>query len=196
MGGLQRYFNSDTRINNSGTFVQSSNTYFHSAWLGFNYQFSEDDDTPAVLGYIEGALLEKYKDNTFSAKSWVVGLTTYRALDPIVLTLSIAYGFNQPIKIIIDKDLQDYKPGNYFLLSPSVGFAVNDSITLTTGFSWFNNWADEINNTITNIRTTSTSLNLGLGYSLSEDIAINITLNTNISGQNKADLKISWAYSY
>ena len=158
------YVNNDTRLSDASGILTQSDADFNSAWLGLNYQFSEDNDTPAMLGYIEGALLEKRNDSTSSAKSWVVGLSTYRALDPIVLTLSTAYGFNQVRK----EGLLDYKPGNYLSLSPSVGFAVNDSITLTTGFSWLNRWADETSNTIQGARTTSTSLNLGLGYSPSE----------------------------
>lgn len=46
----------------------------------------------------------------------------------MVFSLTTAYRFNQS-----RKDGEAYKPGNLFLLNPSIAFAVNDRVTLTTG---------------------------------------------------------------
>jgi hypothetical protein len=181
------YKNSNLR--NSSSIYNKSSADFKDAWLGFSYQFSKDNDTPGMFGFIQGAILEKRDNRTSSAKSWILGFMTYRALDPIVLKLSTTY-------MIRKKDELNHKLGNYLSFSPSVSFAVNDFITLTTGFSWVNYSANRINNIAQSIRTTSTNLDLGLSYVQSQDMIVNITLNTNISGQSRANLGINWTRKY
>lgn len=60
--------------------------------MRFNYSFSQDNDTPALLGSIETSIFEKHSDKLVHEKSWLLSLSTYRAIVPIVLSLSSAYG--------------------------------------------------------------------------------------------------------
>lgn len=119
------YLHSSSRASDvSGTSSHSENR-FADAWAGINYQFKKDDDTPALLGFTEIALREKHEKSSSSFKSALVGLTTYKAIDPVVFSLTTAYRFNQSRK---DGEA-NYKPGNLFLLNPSIPFAVNDRVT-------------------------------------------------------------------
>lgn len=186
------YLNTNNRITDLSGTSSNSDSRLADIWTGLNYRFSKDTDTPALLGSIEVALYEKHRVDNASFKSYQIGLTTYRAIDPIVLSLNAGYRLNQSRQ---DGNI-DFKPGNFLFISPSVGFAVNDTITLTTGFQWLNKQPDKVNNTQQNTRSTSTDLILGMGYGQSKDSIINTTLKANISGRGGADLRVNWLYSF
>lgn len=175
----------------SGT-NRDNESRFVDAWAGLNYQFSQDDKTPALLGFIEGALYEKHQQSSASGKSWTLGMTTYRAIDPVVLSLTSSYQWNQQR----DDGGVRFQPGNYLLLSPSVAFAVNDRVTLTTGFQWMNRQADRYDNQPQGFRQTSTDLTLGLGYGVSKGNTLNFSFKANASGQSRADLRLNWLYAF
>lgn len=162
------------------------------SWLGLNYQFSQDNETPALLGFVEEALYEKHIKDTSSGKSTLFGMTTYRAIDPIVLSLSTAYRWNQARD---DGDIS-YQPGNYLLFNPSLAFAVNDRITLTGGLQWINKKEDRYNGAAQGFRRTSTDMTLGFGYGVAKGNTLNLSFNTAASGQNRADLRLNWLYAF
>ena len=189
--GRASYLYSSVRSNDLSGIKSDSDSRFVDSWLGVNYQFSQDNDTPALLGFIEGALYEKHEESNSSGKSWSLGLTTYRAIDPVVLSLTTALAFNQKRD---DGDVS-FQPGSYFLLSPSVAFAVNDSVTLTTGLQWMNRQADRFDNEPQGFRRTSTDVTLGLGYGVSKGNTLNFSFKANASGQGGADLRLNWLYA-
>lgn len=175
---------SETENSNENRFVDS--------WLGLNYQFSQDNDTPAFLGFVEGALYEKHQQSHSSGKSWKVGSTIYRAIDPVVLSLTSSFQWNQKRN---DGDI-NLQPGNHISLRPSVAFAVNDRVTLTTGFQWMSRQADRYNNEPKGFRRTSTDVTLGLGYGVSKGNTLNLTFQANASGRGSSDLRLNWLYAF
>lgn len=192
--GRGTWLNESTRIqNNAGTQTESDNR-FQSVWLGINHKFIAEGKTPALLGFAEFAALENNKlansENLSSAKSWVVGATTYRVIDPIVLSLTAAYGLN----LNRDIDGTDYKPGNYFVVNPSVAFAVNNEITLSGGLQWINTNPTEINHQTQGIRQTNTSFNAGLSWLWDERSTLNLIVRANISGNSNAGIGLNWSY--
>lgn len=190
--GRASYLYRSTRSNDLSGTSSSSDSNFADAWAGINYQFKEDDDTPALLGFAEVALHEKNHESNSSFKSWMLGLTAYKAIDPVVISLTTGYRFSQSRK---DGDV-NYKPGNLMLLSPSVGFAVNERVTLTTGLQWTNTQASTYDGQAQSFRRTSTNLLLGAGYGVSKDSILNTTLSLNASGQSGADLRFNWLYTF
>nr|VFK54290.1 MAG: outer membrane insertion C-terminal signal [Candidatus Kentron sp. TUN]VFK56270.1 MAG: outer membrane insertion C-terminal signal [Candidatus Kentron sp. TUN] len=186
------YLYSSNRTSNvSGTGSNSDNR-FADAWAGVNYRFKGDDDTPALLGFAETALREKHRDSSSSFQSYLLGLTTYKAIDPVVFVLTAAYRLNQNRK---DGD-RDYEPGDMFFLSPSVAFAVNDRVTLTTGFQWTNRQADKIDSRTQGLRRTGTNLLLGVGYGISKGSTLNFTFQENASGSDGANLRLNWLHTF
>jgi len=167
---------------------KSSESRFADAWGGINYQFKQDDETPALLGFAEIALREKHRFSSASLKSSMFGLTTYRAIDPVVFSFTGAYRLSLARK---DGGV-DYNPGNLLLFNPTVGFAVNERVTMSTGLQWMNRAADSRNGRAQGLRHTQTDLQLGVSYGLSDQGTVNINIKANVSGQDGADLRLSW----
>jgi hypothetical protein len=169
---------------------------FVSAWLGANYQFSADNDTPALLGFIEVSAYERhqkeyYYNRPLDNRSLVFGVTAYRAIDPVVISLTTSIGKRQALVV----DSISYKPANYLLINPTVAVALNDTITLSSGFQWMLKDKDEYNGVVQNFRQTSTHLLLGVGYGVSKGNTFRFTFRTTAAGQQGADLRLNWLYA-
>jgi hypothetical protein len=169
-----------------------SDSRFADAWAGVNVQFKKDGATPALLGFAELALAEKHRHDTASFKSAMLGVTTYHAIDPVVFSATLGYRFNRTR----DDGGQDYRPGNLFLVNPSVGFAVNDRVTLTTGLQWTRQEADGIDDATQGIARTATNLLIGAGYGFDKGNTLNATFKTNASGDNGAEFRVNWLYTF
>lgn len=89
--------------------------------LGINHRFSDDNDTPALLLFIEGALVENMRQDGADfvhGKTWQIGFTAYSAIDPLVLSITGGYrrsGDRETNGVSLD-------PGDLLWLNPSVGF--------------------------------------------------------------------------
>lgn len=183
---------SSQRVSGVAGTSSSSEARFADAWAGGNVQFKKDDDTPALLGFAELALAEKHRHDTASFKSAMLGATTYHAIDPIVLSLTVGYRFNLSRK----DGGQDHRPGNLLLVNPSVGFAVNDRVTLTTGLQWTRRQADRIDGSPQGIARTASDLILGAGYGFDRGNTLNATFKANASGSGGAELRVNWLYAF
>jgi len=91
---------------------------------------------------------------------------------------------------------EDYQPGRLLLINPSVGFAVNDRVTLTTGLQWTRRAADRIDGQAQGIARTATDLLLGVGYGFDKGNTLNTTVRANASGQGGAEIRVNWLYTF
>ena len=173
-----------SRIQDTAGTRTESDHRFADLWTGVNHRFVREGKTPALLGFVEAALAEKSRSDTAYGKSWLLGFTAYRTLDPVVLAATAAYRINQTRQI----DGLDNKPGNFLLLNPAVNFAVNDQVTLSTGLQWRRQEADTIGGAAQGVVATRTSLNLGLGFQWDERTTLNFTTRANISGSGGAEI--------
>lgn len=161
--------------------------------LGISHTFLKDDKNPALIGFIEGTAYEKSRGKASSGKSWLIGATTYKAIDPVVFSLTAAYRFNG------SKTLSDglkYQAGNYWLVNPNIAFAANDRISLTGGIQWLGTQPDRINGQKESARNTSTYAHLGAGYGFSKATSLNASARFNISGQNSAEMKLGVQHTF
>lgn len=193
--GRSTFIADSSRIQDTNGQHSESDSRFESLWLGVNHKFISEGKTPALLGFIEMAALENTRlsgknDNIDYAKSWLIGATTYRVIDPMVLSLTAAYRFNQTH----DLDGASYKLGNYLVLNPSASFAVNNEITLSGGFQWIDSQPSELNGVSQGLRNTNTNLNLGLAWLWDERTTLNFSGNANVSGNGGAGLGLTWTY--
>jgi len=186
--GRGSWLSTQQRVQDINGIHSFSNSGFSDAWFGINHQFKKDDSSPAILGFAETSIIQRYQGGSSNFKSNLLGVTSYTSLDPVVLSITGAYRLNQS-----RKDTQ-IRPGNLLLLQPSMAFAINDRVTLTTGFQWLNRAPDRLNNTSSGYHQTSTDLLLGLGFSYDKDNIINLTFKMNASGRNGADLRVNWLY--
>ncbi|WP_302172939.1 hypothetical protein [uncultured Hydrogenophaga sp.] len=178
------------------SFQGSSNTYTDAglidAWAGLNLQIKPDDTTPALLAFAEVALREKHQLSTSAFRSALVGLTTYKAIDPVVLSLTAAYRINE----VRDDGGIALKPGNSMLLNPGVAFAVNDRITLSTGFQWTQRQANRRSGVPQGHDRTSVDILMGVGYGLDKGNSLNTTVKFNASGRSGAELRANWLHTF
>lgn len=150
--GLRYGLTGNTDIYGSGSYLwheerkldgngKTRNKRMSDVSLGISHTFLKDDKNPALISFLESTVYEKSRNKASSGKSWLIGATTYKAIDPIVLSLTAAYRING------SKTLSDgirYKSGNYLLLNPNISFAANDRISLTGGIQWLGKQPDRI----------------------------------------------------
>lgn len=171
-----------------GAATQSqTNSQFGDAWLGINHRFINEEGHPALLGFTEIALAEKQNNHTHAAKSALLGFTTYRTTDPLVLAFTAAYRLNRPYTA----NSSTYQGGDYLLINPSISFAANQIATLSAGFNWRMQQPEMFNGIAQGAVLTRTDFNLGLGYSYDERTTLNATLRGNLSGGNGAEIGIN-----
>ena len=173
---------------NSHTSEQLSQLVF-----GVNHQFSEDNDSPALLLFGELVLAENTAiegAEYVHFKTGQIGFTTYRSIDPLVLSLTAGYQHSWRR----ETDGEQVNPGDLLFINPSVGFAVNSQVTLTGGVEFKFRGRDRIDGRGSGIRTSQTDLELGLGYASSEKLTINLTVSNDISGNTGAQANMGLIY--
>lgn len=177
--------------NSEGIISNDSTSGFADAWVGVNHKFRDDTDSPAFFGFSELQVAERQEDDSNAiGKAFVVGATTYQTYDPLVLSMTGAVQVNSDRNI----NGENHKRGNSFTLSPSVGFSVNEKITLTSGINWRFKESDEINGKKTSIERTQTSLEFGLGYALSKKGIISLNVRPLVSGDDDVQIGLNWSH--
>jgi len=177
--------------NDVGITQNSNDSHFADAWMGMNYRIRNDADKPALLGFTEIQAAEQQVDGNIAyGKAILLGLTTYQTYDPVVLSLTGTTQLNTKRK---DGNI-DYQPGNSLSLSPSVGFAVNDKVTLSTGLTWRMRQADKLDGEEKGIRRTNTSLDLGLGYALGKRDTLHLSTRPQVSGNGDVQVVANWIH--
>ena len=190
--GRSSWFSSESRNSGVSGISSANNKGLADAWVGVNYKFRDDKKSSAVLGFIETAAIENHNGNSASMASWLIGFTTYRSIDPIVLSLTGGYKFS----FKRSEDNSTYQPGNYVVMNPSIGFSANEKITLTTGMQWTNRYSDRVDGASQSIRQTSTDMIFGLGLGVDRNNLLSVVLKSNVSGRSGADLRAAWTHTF
>lgn len=185
----------DQRQQVLGTTRSRSDSDWSRVLVGMNHRFSPDNATPALLGFTtldlvengvgEGTTVEYTSGGSF-------GLTTYRSLDPLLLSAVLSYTWRSEREVSsIDVD-----PGDSLAFSPQVAFAVNHLVTLTGGFRW--EWRESARweHRDATIDRTRTSLLLGLGYNWSEDFTLSINGQFAVTDHEGSSLSVSAVYRF
>ena len=155
--------------------------------LGVNHQFLPDNKTPALLGFFTLDLVENPVErgsDKHYGRNASVGFTTYRALDPLLLSAVARYDHRGDYRV----DGFTFDPGESFSLTPQLAFAVNHLVTLTGGIRWEWHDSSRLKGRDLTINRTRTSLLAGLGYSWSEDLSV--TLNGEFAVSDVAGSKL------
>lgn len=173
--------------------MKQNSRHFSDASFGINHTFMQDGKNPALMGFVETNLYEKSQGQSSSAKSWTLGLTTYKAIDPIVFSLTGSYRLHLKKKM---PDNETFQAGNYWAVNPSVSFAANDKISLTGGVQWLNAQSDKHNGEKISVRTTSTYAHAGVGFGITRDTALNASVRWKVSGQGSAELKLGLTHRF
>ncbi|WP_461220013.1 meta-pathway of phenol degradation family protein [Neisseria gonorrhoeae] len=202
--GLRYGLTGNTDIYGSGSYLwheerkldgngKTRNKRMSDISAGISHTFLKDGKNPALIAFLESTVYEKSRNKASSGKSWLIGATTYKAIDPIVLSLTAAYRING------SKTLSDdvkYKAGNYWMLNPNISFAANDRISLTGGIQWLGKQPDRIDGKKESARNTSTYAHFGAGFGLTKTAALNASARFNVSGQSSSELKLGVQHTF
>ena len=163
--------------------------------LGVNHRISDDTKTPALLVFLELGLAENTaidESDFVYGKNLQLGFTTYRAIDPLVLSLTTAYRYTDERDV--NADVVD--PGDFFYINPSVAFAVNSEVTLTTGLQLSWRGGDKTHNIESGADSSKTKLELGLGYGWSKRLTLNLNTRADISGNSGSEVNLTASYKF
>ena len=190
-GKVRNYRTEDINLN-----ISSESAYQISLLsFGINHLFIDDDDSPALLGF---AQLNAFENNALDGhdfsylRSGTVGLTTYRTIDPLVLSLSAGYKLTRPRNV----GGVQINPTDTFFLSPRIGFEVNNTVSLHGGTTIFYQTSPRLNGEAIFADRTSASLEFGVGYVVDKDFYLNGTVSTQLSGDGNAQFSINATYNF
>jgi hypothetical protein len=163
--------------------------------LGVNHLVSADNNTPALLAFFGLNAVEKPQvagADTEYAKGATIGLTSYRSLDPLLLSAVFRYDYQQQRNV----GGHELAPGDSLSLSPQVAFAVNHLVTLTGGINW--EWHDSPRYREQNlsIDRTRTSLVMGIGYNWSEDVTVSFNGKFAVTDAGGSSLGVTLVYKF
>jgi len=183
----------DVRTQNEIETDNSSSQRWHELVIGINHQFSEENDTPALLGFAEISAIENTdmdKSNFVYGKSGQIGFTTYRSIDPVVLSLTAGYRYAGSRHV----DGQQVDPGDLVFINPSLGFAINNEVTVSGGALFRFRGKDKAEGDNSGMRTSQTDLGFGLGYAISKDVTLHFNILADISGDTGAQTGFNLSY--
>jgi len=168
-----------------------SSQLWHEFVLGINHQFSEENDTPAFLGFAEISAIENTDtSHCVYGKSGQIGFTTYRSIDPVVLALTAGYRYAGGRNV----DGQKIDPGDLLFINPSLGFAINNKVTVSGGALFRFRGKDKVAGDHAGMRTSQTDLGFGLGYAVSKYLTLHFNILEDISGDTGAQTGFNLIY--
>lgn len=158
------------------------------AWVGVTHSVRDDGDGPGVLVFGEAAVVDRQLGHSASLRSFAAGALTYRAIDPVVLSLTSAVQYSLQREV----NGGTYRPGSVLVLAPSVAFAANDRITLSAGVQWTRRDAARVDGRREGYALTRTDLLGSVNFGIDARNAVSLALKANVSGQAGADLRLGW----
>ena len=185
----------DVRTQNVAETDSRSSQQLNDLVFGVNHQFSPDNDTPALLGFVEMSVAENMatdKSDFVHGKTGQIGFTTYRSIDPVVLSLTAGYRYAASREV----NRQFVDPGDLLFINPSLGFAINNEVTVTGGVQFKFRGKDKIDGSGAGIRTSQTDLDFGVGYAASENLTLNFNVRADISSDSGAQAGFNVLYKF
>jgi hypothetical protein len=143
----------------AGEGFQTSNR-FASIELGANWLLRGEDRWPALLFETRVVTRSERDGQAESLSGLSVAATTYRSIDPVVLSLRVAYTDQRGSR----QAGQHLEPGASWRLEPLVNFAVNPRVTLIGGLALGRESDLRINGERQLTQRYPMALRLGLGF--------------------------------
>ncbi len=158
-----------------------SDSALQSLVVGANYRFQDEGAGPGLIGFIDVAALENTAargTDLESGTSGTLGLTAYRVLDPLVLSVTAGYRAS----FARDTGADRVDPGDIVFINPSIGFAVNNEVTLTGGIGLNFVGDDRVNGRGRDTGRTDAELQFGLAYAWDKNTTLRADARTEVLG--------------
>jgi len=162
---------------------------------GLTHEWLPERDHPALLlggeiGWLEPALPGATERTTLA--SWRLRATSYRTLDPLVLSLGAVYEHGRSRKLhglAID-------PGAALTLTPLVNFAVNSRVSLSGGIGWRLQQGARIDRRRLGPDATHTDVLLGLGFSPARGNSLFLQTRFSTTRHGVSQLSLDWVRTF
>ena len=150
--------------------------------------------TQGVVGSIEYTRPITLDSTTLpSAASIRLGITAYRAYDPIVLSISSSFTHPEATQTA---DNSRFRSGDAFSVAPRVYFAANEQFTLGYGVQLLRRGATNVSGSkVSNVEVTTRGI-LSVGYAPSRSNLVIASLTFDLSGDGGATLASSWFHDF
>jgi len=159
--------------------------------IGISYKLTRPSDPIYATLSLSAPLIERVGGKLEGAGSTVVSVSAFHVRDPLVLFVSLAYAHPREREI----DGVRTRPGHAVTLRPGVAFAVNPWMTL----DWSVTLANAGRARIDGVREgramrTLARLGLGLSWSLSAPLRMQIASEFGLAGARDARLGVNFSY--
>ncbi len=171
--------------------------FFNSAGIGISYEIIKEGKYPGVLVSILTNAYEKLgfdeDAEILNFKTYSLFLTSYYAVDPIVIFAQLNY--KSPLNGTIGDN--EFRKESVLSFTPQIYFLVNPFISLNFGFRITHEGSTKVNDKIATPETTYLSLILGFSYELVKYLIFSIDTeykNTNIDTKSTIISRLTFKF--
>ncbi len=167
----------------------------HALSAGGTWQLHAEDAAPALLVSLDVELLGQSSESPAGqeyGRAQTLGMTTYRSLDPLVLSLSAAY----TNWLSLASPEGKWQPGNVLRIQPRVNFAVNHRVSLVGGASAEIRQAARLEGRTVSPREARFGVLLGLGMQFGRRATLFAETEFATAGEEAAAVSLEWVYRF
>ncbi|WOJ94467.1 hypothetical protein R0135_04720 [Congregibacter variabilis] len=162
----------------------------HRLSVGSNWLIKRESTLPAVLLEARAIISSSSENGRRTLPGGQIAITTYKGIDPLVLSLSISMSFQRDYRL----HRLEIDPGSSWRVEPGVNFAVNPRVTLFGGAAFERRTATDLGSGV--VLPTSERLGIHGGMALSvarqHSIFVSVDLGTDRSG----GMTLQWFYEF
>ena len=164
---------------------------------GFNWLLLRETRLPALLLQARTEIYSSTAGQTRSLPSVQLGFTTYKSIDPIVLSLFASLQHERDSSIDAFPGSEGdvvLEPGLGWHIEPAINFAVNPQITLLGAMSYSQRSPLQIDGVSNAVRERQVALRLGVGYAPVREHSI--FLSAAMTSDAGGGLNLRWFWEF
>lgn len=177
------------RYNENGNYSSRNHNELSEITVGVNQVLLRDGKNPMLTAKLETSVVEKIRGKNVHGRSWFAGISAYKAIDPVVFSITTGYRFNF-------NNSTERRPGNYWIIRPGVSFAANDRTSFNARLQWTGRQGDRIRSKKANAFESSTHATLGVGYAFSNQTSLSADVQWNLSGDSGANATLALQHRF
>lgn len=182
-------------LDSTGDYQTSNSAGLRQLSIGINHSLNEPDTDMPLIASASARLAENasLEDDDWShLKTVDVGLSTYKMLDPVLLSAKV--GYQHAAERNIGEEKQN--PGDLLYLSPSLNFLANDQVTLFTSADITHKQRDQIEGEKTGASDTQANLSGGINYRMDKKHQLSLDVSQNITGEDNAAVTLGFSRKF